>query len=110
MKIRWITSGKLQTTEIINPHIIEISIYIVTETIIVLRSMTYHTSFYIIIQNITPTYRHLTHVDNCKELFFFTCWFRKAEGYIYIRLIINHALGNTIGSNSKAAIYLRWKF
>ena len=110
MQVSRIPTGKLHTAQIIYIQIWEISIDMVTESIILLRRHKIgKPGLQIIIIDIPPYDRYLVHTYNIQETFFFTGRLRQTKSCLHI-ILQTQTFSNTIGCNRKTTVYFGRKF
>ena len=108
MQVARITTGKLHCTKVIDVHIVEVGIDMVTESEIVVRihDVT-HTLTHIIIVDITPGNRNGIHSHNATGMLTLIAErMRQTEGDIHIALSLQ-ALRDAIVSSGESAKYVR---
>ena len=107
MQIARIAPSEAHTTEVVKSlHVIEISIDVIAETIVVFSGMTHEAVFDVVILHIAPGDRHLTHVNDFEKFLLVACWLRHTECGLHIALY-RQTLGDAVGCYGKSAIYFR---
>ena len=108
VEIRWITTGKVHTAEVVHVHIIKVSIDVVTVAEIVIRIHNVaYALLYIVVIYITPSNRHTVHSHNltCTAVLI-TKRMRQTQCNIDITLGMQ-ALRDTKVGSSQATKYVR---
>ena len=97
MKIGWIASGKLHTSEIVDMHIIEISIDMVAQLIVVIRIHDIaHPILNIVAADISPCYGDCIHGDDAGSMLLLVAKrMRQTERYLDVALGLE-SLGDTV--------------
>ena len=108
MEIRWITTGKVHTAEVIHVHIVEVSIDVVTITEIIVRVHDVaHTVLHVVIIYVAPSDRHTVHSHNLAGTSVLIAKrMRQTKRNINITLGMK-SLGNTKVGSSQATKYVR---
>ena len=76
----------MQTAQVIDRHVREISINMITEVIICFWRHCFQTALHIIIAMITVNYRHLIHAYYIQEILLLSTWMWQAESSLHITL------------------------
>ena len=108
VQVAGISSGEAHASHVIQAlHVVEIGIDVVTETVVILYRMSHKAILDIIVLNVTPGNRHLTHIYYFQEFLLITAWTRHTERGLHIALCVE-APCDAVGGNSQAAVYL-WR-
>ena len=109
VEILWISTSKLHTAKIVDIHIVEISVNMVTQLEIKVRRHNIANSrAHIVMADIPPCYRDCIHGNYpCGILAFITPWFRQTKSNVYVALCVQ-ALRYTVIGRGESAKYM-WR-
>ena len=108
MEVSRITAGKLHTSEVVNVHIVEVSIDMVAQSVVVVGIHNVpHPALHVVTIDIAPGYRHRIHCyDTCRMLLFVAKRMWQTECYVDIALSLQ-TLRDTVVSCCQSSKYVR---
>ena len=108
VKVVRVASGELHAPQIVHVHVVEVGIYVVAQSIVVVRTHhVAHTTLHVFIVNVAPCYRHSVHCHNVSvSLVFVAPRFGQTESYLYVTLSVQ-SLGYSKARRAETAEDMR---